>query len=196
VPEVAPIGGLVLAAGGGARFGSPKQLALLDGRPLLEHALIAMSAATRVRHTVVVLGFNADEILARVPLHGAEPVICRDWQKGQAVSLRTGVEALAATSDAIVITLGDQPAIDPRAIDRVVEARDGRSTAVRATYGGRPGHPVLFERRLFARFAQLRGDEGARQILSAAAVALIDCDGLGNDADIDTVEQLRVSAGG
>jgi len=195
-PEVARIGGLVLAAGGGQRFGSAKQLALLDGRPLLEHALIAMAGAALVQHAVVVLGFQADEILTRVALHGAEPAICREWQKGQAASLHTGLKALAATSHAIVVTLGDQPAIDPRAIDRVVEARDGRSTALRAAYGGRPGHPVLIERQLFARFAQLRGDEGARQLLFAEAVALIDCDGLGNDVDIDTVEQLRISAGG
>jgi CTP:molybdopterin cytidylyltransferase MocA len=190
------IGGLVLAAGGGQRFGSPKQLALLDGRPLLEHALLAMAGAKRVRHAAVVLGFHADEILARVELHGAEPVICQDWEQGQAASLRAGLGALEGTSDAIVVTLGDQPGIDARAIDRVVDARDGRSAAVRAAYGGRPGHPVLIEHQLFAHVAGLRGDEGARQLLSAVAVALVDCDGLGYDADVDTVEQLRITAGG
>jgi CTP:molybdopterin cytidylyltransferase MocA len=192
----ARVGGLVLAAGGGRRFGSPKQLALLDGRPLLEHALLAMATAKRVGHTVVVLGCHADEILARVELHGAEPVICAGWEEGQAASLRAGLQALAAASDAIVVTLGDQPAIDARAIDRVVNARDGVSAAVRAAYGGRPGHPVLIEHELFERVAGLEGDEGARRLLSGVAVALVDCDGLGDDGDVDTVEQLRVTAGG
>jgi nicotine blue oxidoreductase len=192
----ARIGGLVLAAGGGRRFGSPKQLALLDGRPLLEHALLAMAAAERVGHTVVVLGFHADEILARVERHGAEPVICPGWEEGQAASLRAGLQALAATSDAIVVTLGDQPGIDARAIDRLVDARDGGFAAVRAAYGGRPGHPVLIEHVLFERVARLEGDEGARRLLSGVAVALVDCDGLGDDGDVDTVEQLRITAGG
>ena len=44
----ARVAGLVLAAGSGRRFGSPKQLATLEGRPLLEHALLAMAAATGV----------------------------------------------------------------------------------------------------------------------------------------------------
>ncbi len=190
------IGGLVLAAGAGQRFGSAKQLALLHGCPLLEHALLAMAAAKRVQQTAVVLGFHADEILAGVDLHGAEPVICADWEEGQAASLRAGIEALGPSCDAIVITLGDQPAIDPRAIDRVVAARDAGSAAVRAAYAGRPGHPVLIERRLFERIAGLSGDEGARKLLSAVPVTLIDCDGLGDDTDIDTAEQLRISAGG
>jgi CTP:molybdopterin cytidylyltransferase MocA len=192
----AAVGGLVLAAGAGRRFGSAKQLAMLDGRPLLEHALLAVADAQRVEQTVVVLGFRAEEILARVERHGAEAVICPGWEEGQAASLRAGVDALAGTSDAIVVVLGDQPAIDARAIDRVVDARDGSSPAVRAVYGGRPGHPVLLERQLFARVAGLRGDEGARQLLSAVAVRLVDCDGLGDDADVDTAEQLRISAGG
>ncbi len=195
-PSGERIGGLVLAAGAARRFGSAKQLAPLHGRPLLEHALLAMAAATRVQHAAVVLGFDADQILAGVERHGADAVICASWEDGQAASLRAGIEALAPSCDAIVITLGDQPAIDPRAIDRVVEARGAGSDAVRATYAGRPGHPVLIERRLFDRVAALSGDEGARNLLSAAAVALIDCDGLGDDGDIDTAEQLRISAGG
>ena len=37
------IAGLVLAAGSASRFGTPKQLAPLDGRPLLEHAPLALA---------------------------------------------------------------------------------------------------------------------------------------------------------
>jgi CTP:molybdopterin cytidylyltransferase MocA len=194
ITPTAGIGGLILAAGAGLRFGSPKQLALLDGRPLLEHALLAMSGAQRIDRTVVVLGAHADEILADVERHGAVPVICAGWEEGQAASLRSGVAALADLVEAIVITLGDQPSIDPRAIDRVLAARDGASVAVRASYDGRPGHPVVLERDLFEAVARLRGDQGARSLLSGAAVALVPCDGLGSDQDIDTVEQLRISA--
>ena len=149
----ARVGGLVLAAGAGRRFGSPKQLAPLDGRPLLEHALAAMAEATRVERAVVVLGCGAEEILARLELHGARAVICADWEEGQAASLKAGVAALAGQVDAIVVTLGDQPAIDPRAIDRVASTRDEASVALRASYRGRPGHPVLLERALFEEVA-------------------------------------------
>jgi CTP:molybdopterin cytidylyltransferase MocA len=192
----AGVAGLVLAAGSGRRFGSPKQLATLEGRPLLEHALLAVAAATRIEEVVVVLGSHADEILSRVELHGARAVICAGWEEGQAASLRTGFAALEKHAEAIVVTLGDQPGIDPRAIDRVVSARNEATVALRASYRGRPGHPVLLERPLFGEVAKLRGDEGARRLLGGVAVALVACDGLGSDADIDTFEQLRLSAGG
>jgi len=192
----ARIAGLVLAAGESRRFGSPKQLATFEGRPLLEHALLAMAGARAIDAAVVVLGAHADAVLATVDLHGATPVVCADWAEGQAASLRAGVAALAPGVEAAVVTLGDQPAIDPRAIDRVVAARDGSSVAVRASYENRPGHPVLLERALFAHIARLRGDEGAKSLLAGEAVRIVDCDGLGSDLDVDNVEQLRLSGGG
>jgi CTP:molybdopterin cytidylyltransferase MocA len=185
------IDGLVLAAGAGTRFGGGKQLTRLDGRPLLEHALTAIAAASSLTRTVVVLGHDAQEILASVDLHGAEPLLCSDWREGQSASLRCGVAALAgAGAAAVVVTLGDQPFIDPRAIERVIAARSPSADAVRATYAGRPGHPVLLERSLFAAVAQLRGDTGARELLRHARVRDVACDGLGRPDDIDTPEQV------
>jgi len=192
-PTAGAIGGIVLAAGEGRRFGSAKQLAQLDGRPLLEHALEAMAAAPSLRARVVVLGARAEEVLAAVDLHGARAVICEDWREGQAASLRAGVAALAGEADAVVITLGDQPRIDPRAIERVAAARDPALAAVRATYAGRPGHPVLLENSLFAAAMALRGDEGARGLLAGADVGLVACDGLGSDLDVDRPGQLSAA---
>jgi len=186
------IAGLVLAAGAGTRFGGRKQLAELDGRPLLEHALAAMASAP-VKPIVVVLGAEADLVREGVDLHGAEPIVCDEWQEGQSASLRTGVEALErAGAEAVVVTLGDQPQIAARAIAAVVAARaPGQADAVRATYAGKPGHPVLLERALFDPVCELRGDVGAREVLRAARVTDVPCDGLGDPADVDTPGDLR-----
>jgi CTP:molybdopterin cytidylyltransferase MocA len=183
------IGGLVLAAGAGERFGGRKQLAPLDGRPLLEHVLVAMAAAPLDR-VVVVLGAHGDEIRERVPLHGAEPLACADWAEGMAASLRAGVAGLG-DCDAIVVVLGDQPRLAPQAVARVVAARGDGADAVRATYAGEPAHPVLIERSLFGRLRGLRGDEGARAILEDVAVREVPCDGLGRPDDVDTPDALR-----
>ena len=179
------IGGLVLAAGEGRRFGGTKQLASFRGRPLLEHALEAMAA---VSPRVVVLGHVADEIRARVDLHGASPVVCDDWASGQAASLRRGLQALGPV-DAVVVTLGDQPGITAEAIAAVVEAA-GDEDAVRATYDGTPGHPVLLRRPLLARAGELHGDSGFRDLLTDATVREIEIGGLADPADIDTREEL------
>jgi molybdenum cofactor cytidylyltransferase len=178
------VGGLVLAAGGSKRFGAPKQLAELDGRPLLEHVLIAMSKAPLDR-VVVVLGSHADEVRAGVPLHGAEPVVCDGWEEGLGASLRAGAEALERC-DAIVVALGDQPRLSSEAVARVVSQRGNDEQAVRATYQGVPGHPVLLEREVLKRVRKLRGDSGARDLLYGVPLREVACDGLGSPADVDT----------
>ena len=181
------IGGLVLAAGGASRFGSAKQLADLHGHPLLEHSLRTMSLAP-VDRAVVVLGAEAEEVVRTVDLYGITPVVCERWEEGQSASLACGLAALAGC-DAVVVTLGDLPRLAPEAISRVVAARGG-TTAVRATYGGNPGHPVLLERDLLLRLRNVTGDRGARNLLRSVASLDVPCDDLGGGEDVDTPDQL------
>jgi molybdenum cofactor cytidylyltransferase len=189
------IGGIVLAAGAGTRFGGGKQLALLDGRPLLEHAVRGMTSAP-VGRVIVVLGAEAEHVLARVDLHGAEPVVCERWSEGQSASLACGLGEMA-DCEAVVVTLGDQPRVSPDAIRRVIAARGGGAVAVRATYGSGPGHPVLLERELFDRLRDVSGDHGARNLLMSVRTREIPCDDLGNGADVDTPAELdALRAGG
>lgn len=183
------IGGLVLAAGGSSRFGGrPKQLAKLDGLPLLEHVLVAMSSAPLDR-VAVVLGAHADEVRVGVPLHGAQAVVCDEWALGMGASLRAGVQALS-DCDAVAVALGDQPRLSADAIARVVSQRGADELAVRATYGGVPGHPVLLERTLLSRVGELSGEAGARALLHGIPIREVACDGLGSPDDIDTPEAL------
>jgi molybdenum cofactor cytidylyltransferase len=186
------IGGLVLAAGASERFGGPKQLAMLDGRPLLEHVLLAMEAAP-VDRVAVVVGSHADEVLDGVPLHGAEAVVCTEWEEGLSASLRAGVAALSGCS-AVAVALGDQPRLSADAVARVVSQRGADELAVRATYGGVPGHPVLLERTLLARVGELRGDAGARELLHGVPIREVACDGLGSPVDVDTAEEPSLAA--
>ena len=179
------IGGLVLAAGEGSRFGGIKQLAPLDGRPLLEHALAAVAALSP---RVVVLGHAAGEVLAGADLQGAEAVVCDGWREGQSASLRCGLEALGDV-DAVLVVLGDQPRITREAVDAVAAAAQG-AAAARATYGGRPGHPVLLGRELLARAGELRGDVGFRDLLADVDIREVEVGGLADPVDIDTREEL------
>jgi molybdenum cofactor cytidylyltransferase len=182
------IGGMVLAAGAATRFGGMKQLAMFEGRPLLEHSVRAMAAAP-VGRVIVVLGAAAEDVIAGVELHGAEPLVCARWDEGQSASLACGLAELA-DCEAVVVTLGDQPRMSPDAIRRVIAARGNRAAAVRATYGGEPGHPVLLERELFKRLRNVTGDHGARNLLLSVRTLDVPCDDLGGGADVDTAAQL------
>jgi CTP:molybdopterin cytidylyltransferase MocA len=181
------IGGLVLAAGAGTRFGASrgsKLLAPLEGRPLLEHAVAAPCAVGALERVVVVLGSRAEAIRAGADLGRAETVMCHDWQRGQAFSLRCGAAALAGC-ERVIVTLGDVPGITPEVIERFVAA----PPRARATYGGRPGHPVVLGPDELTALAALHGDAGARELLRGGP--LIECGAIARGADVDTPEDLE-----
>jgi len=174
------IGGIVLAAG--ARFDTSKQLVHLDGRPVLEHAICALTASP-VDRVVVVLGAGADDVMAGVDPHGADYFVCGRWDEGQSASLACGLAELK-DCEAAVITLGDQPRLSPLAVERVIAARAEGVDAIRATYGGGPGYPVLLEHRMFERMRDVTGDHGARNLLLSVPTREVPCDDLGGGEDV------------
>jgi molybdenum cofactor cytidylyltransferase len=189
------IAGVVLAAGGSSRFGSPKQLAELRGRTLLDCVVDSVRAVPAVDPIVVVLGAHAERIRATVDLEDVDVVVADRWQEGISASLRAGITA-AAEADAVLIVLGDQPLITPQVIAAVIDRVDGPRPAARATFGGSPGHPVLIKRSLFAELEHLRGDAGARELLETHGFATIECEHLASGYDVDTPADLNSIAGG
>jgi CTP:molybdopterin cytidylyltransferase MocA len=166
---------LILAAGAGRRFGGAKQLAELDGRPMLAH-VIGMAAPW---DPLVVLGAHADEI--KRGIHVGDHIVIADWAEGQSASLRAGVAAIGPT-DRLLVLLGDMPFVTRSACEAVLNA----GGCARATYNGVPGHPVVLDRALLARIPGLRGDHGARHLLAGCAGVEI----AGDPRDIDTREDL------
>jgi CTP:molybdopterin cytidylyltransferase MocA len=183
------VAGLVLAAGGGTRFGAaPKQLADFHGRPLLEWAVRAQCDVAELSRVTVVLGSSASEILRRMDFGRAEPVVCSEWEAGQAWSLRCGVELLADGDDElakVIVTLGDAPLVTPEVI-RIFVAQPPRA---RAVYGGRPGHPVVLGPEEIAALERLDGDQGARGLLRGGPE--VEVGHLCSGRDVDTPEDLE-----
>jgi CTP:molybdopterin cytidylyltransferase MocA len=160
---------VVLAAGASTRFGSPKQQVLLE--PVLE----------RVRRSSV------DEVIVVVGAHeldaSARAVRCPEWELGPGASLRCGLKALPAETEAAVVVLADGPDLAPEAIDRVVGAwRAGGGPIVAATYGGIRLHPLLLDREAWG----LVPDEGAKDL----DAVLVPCDDLGPPGDVDFTDEV------
>lgn len=179
------IAGLILAAGAGTRFGSEsKLLAPLDGRPLVEYAIRAQCDVDELERIVVVLGAHAQEVLDQVDFDRAQPVVCEQWSRGQAASLRCGLRALDA-SDKVIVTLGDAPLLTAAVISRFIDEPGG----TRALYDGRPGHPVVLETEQIRALDGLTGDRGARGILEGGRT--IECAQLCSGRDVDTPDDLE-----
>jgi len=184
--------GVILAAGGASRFGGAKQLAQVDGKPLIQHAVDAASAVPELDRVIVVLGCERRAVTEALAAGRAELVGCPAWREGMAASLRRGLDA-AGDADWTVVMLADQPFVTAGAIARVVRATIDRGrpyAAVRGVWRHTPGHPVALSRALGAEARLLRGDEGARSLLRASAVLEIDVSDLGDPVDVNTREDL------
>jgi CTP:molybdopterin cytidylyltransferase MocA len=164
------IAAVVLAAGAASRFGAPKQRFLLPG--VLERV-----RASSIDEIFVVAGAHSLEA------EGTRIVECPDWERGPGASLRCGLAALPPNTRAAVVCLADGPALEPRAIDRLIAAwRGGTGTLLAASYGGERGHPVLLAREVWGEVP----NEGAR----ALDPVLVPCDDLGSPGDVDHADDL------
>ena len=165
------IAAVVLAAGAASRFGEPKQRLLLP-------RVLARLADSSLEDVVVVAGAHELEP------SGARLIDCPDWERGPGASLRCGLAALSAETEAAVVCLADGPNLSPVAVDRVVAAwREGEEDVVAASYEGNRGHPVVLGRGTWASVP----DEGMR----ALPAVLVPCDDLGAPGDVDSPEDLR-----
>lgn len=183
--------GLLLAAGAGVRFGGPKALATdPDGTSWLVRSVDVLSDAGCAALTVV-LGAGADR--ARPLLAGrraVEVVVCPEWAEGMGASLRTGLAALEhapAQVTAALVHLVDLPDVGSAVAARVLDSGAGAADLARASYDGRPGHPVLLGRDHWSPVARTAaGDQGARAYLARHPHRLVECGDLAGGQDQDT----------
>ena len=155
---------LLLAAGEGRRFGGCKQLAELDGKPLIRHALDVLTPLFGDALHVVV-GAHRERVreVIDAPARIVEHV---HWQAGMGSSIARGISAIDDLDgyDGLLIALADQPRILASDYKRLVAAFDG-ARVVAAAYGDSLGVPAVFPPLAFARLLMLDGDRGARDLL-------------------------------
>ena len=162
---------IVLAAGQSSRFsdgGSHKLLARLGDATVVRHAVRA-ATESGVGDVHVVTGAEAAGVAAA--LDGLDVRLVHEpaYADGMAASLRCGVSALGSSVDAVLVGLGDQPALRPQAYQRVAAAwRDSGAAVVVPRYAGSdaPSHPALFDATVFGELLALRGDIGARAVIA------------------------------
>ena len=180
------IAAVVLAAGGGRRYGMPKALVEYEGSLLVERAVRTASAVCDP--VLVVLGAQAVDVWRTADLGGAMVLANKDWETGMASSLRTGLDGQRGWPgrvDAALLLLVDMPGMTPQALERMAEHAAPSALAV-ATYDGVRAHPVLIGREHWAGVAETAtGDEGARRYLGDHSATVIDCTGLADPADLD-----------
>jgi CTP:molybdopterin cytidylyltransferase MocA len=194
-PSACRIVGVLLAAGAGRRAGGPKALRVdADGTSWLLRS-IAVLRDGGCDAVIVVLGSQAArarDVLVKSRIV-EDPMItvveAPDWEHGMGSSLRSGLLAARSASwRAVLVHLVDLPDVTAEVVRRLIrQAPPGTASLARATYGGRPGHPVLIGRdHLESIMASLTGDSGAKGYLAHHGAHSVECGDLASGQDHDT----------
>ncbi|HET7350695.1 MAG TPA: nucleotidyltransferase family protein [Marmoricola sp.] len=173
--------GVLLAAGAGSRMGRPKALV----GDWLQRGVRALRDGGCER-VLVVLGAESDRARQRLVDLDVDVVVAEDWEQGMGASLRAGLAALPADAEAALVTLVDLPDVGAPVARRILSAEGDLR---RATYDGRPGHPVLLARVHWEGVAaSAEGDRGARDYLAGHEVTLVECGDLASGEDVDRLD--------
>lgn len=137
----------MLAAGAGRRFGGPKQLAEVAGRPLVAHVVTTLLDAGL--DVLVVVGPHADAVTTAVRTVAGRDragrvrtaVVTAD---GAGMGDSLAVAAMAAGPRPLVVALADQPGLVLDDVVAVVASLARGAAAVRIRHPDGPGHPVGF----------------------------------------------------
>ena len=195
------IAALILAAGRASRFGSLKQLAPINNKPMLQHCIdSANSALPGAVYTL--LGYQPE--LIKSTITGTKVIEHPQWARGIGSSIAVGVEYLSKDFDTILIMLGDQPMISGSYLQQLIDLfkeqqhqdqlrkkqpkkdqsqKDHAQNhhikkhqqPVCSAYQKNLGVPAIFGRQHFSQLQKLADDYGAKQFLmdlSPAPVAL------------------------
>lgn len=188
------IAALVLAAGRSTRFGDEnKLLALYEGKPMLAHAL-DLARQVVAGPVLVVTGHEAALVGAAAAGSGVQLVHNPAYAEGLAGSLKAGLAALPAETEAAFVLLGDMPRVKPETLRQLLQAMAEQPApeAFVPVHEGQWGNPVLIRRGLFAAMQGLSGDQGARKLLMTRRdhVAEVPVADAGVLADFDTKAAL------
>ncbi|MGB3808255.1 MAG: nucleotidyltransferase family protein [Erythrobacter sp.] len=174
-------GVILLAAGRASRFGSDKLAARLDGRAIIEWALLSAKPLDGARMAIVT---GPGGPPCAIPT-GWEIVVNQQPALGLSSSIIAGVRALS-TCERLVIALGDMPFVSATHLQQLAQME---GVAFTCQADGRKGCPAAFPRAMFPALLTLTGDRGAAA-LDCPGATILEPPNPAMLVDIDTPEDL------
>lgn len=189
------IGIIILAAGSSNRLGYPKQLVEFNGDPLLQH-IIDVAESLEFDTNILVLGAKAEEIENKIDRKNFEVVFNENWEEGMGTSIRKGInEALKPGNELeyIVILLADQPFVTKEKIQELTRVQmDTNKQATFSEYAGDVGVPAIFSREIFSDLKFLKGDQGAKKLISNKSFHYGTVKFEDGNFDVDTIADVEL----
>lgn len=172
-------------------MGRPKAgLTLEPGGPTFAGAVVDTLAGAQLDGLVIVAGAHPEAVRAALGGRAVAVVDNPRWPEGQLSSLLAGLTAVDGPDvEAVLVALVDCPLVRAATVTSLLDAwRLTRAPVVRPVYEGRHGHPVVFDRRVFADLRAAPLDRGAKAVLARHRASVVDLpvEDAGVLADIDT----------
>ncbi len=186
------VGIIILAAGSSSRLGTPKQNLVLNGKTLLQRT-VETALETAALEVVVVLGANAEVILSTIRNYPIQITKNEDWSDGMATGIHAGIKKLMLINPAlesIILMLRDQPFVDTAILNRLILAKSTKKIAACA-YNDTAGPPVLFDKFYIDELLSLKGQEGAKKLLTIHRDDVITVPFPLGSVDVDTIEDYK-----
>lgn len=186
-----PVAGIVLAAGQAQRFGQPKQLLNWRGEPFVR-AVAKTALESGLSPVIVVTGAYAEQVGLAVQDMPVQVALNKEWQSGQASSLRTGLSPLPPRCGGAIFLLADQPQVTPPILQALVEEHTSTLAPIIAPMVlDQRANPVLFDWDAFPDLMKLEGDKGGRGIFSRHRVSYMTWHDDAMLLDVDTPEHYQ-----
>lgn len=165
MPSEGPVAGILLAAGTSSRMGRNKMLFELNGESVLRGAA-RRALAGGLSPLLVVLGHEAEKSRAELDGLPCQIVINPDYEQGINSSVKAGISALPAGTQATVVMLADMPFVAPEMIRGLIDRyRESEAPLVISDYEGVNAPPMLYDRSLFAELLTMTGEGCGRQVV-------------------------------
>jgi molybdenum cofactor cytidylyltransferase len=157
----------LLAAGASRRLGQPKQLVPMNGESLLRRQCRTALGAD-VGPVAAILGCHVRECERSVADLLVTTHFNSAWEEGLASSIRLAVQiAESRESSGLLILHADQYRVTAEDLQTLVRTwTQSPQSACVASYGDTIGPPVIFPQQHFGDLLALRGDSGARPVLT------------------------------
>lgn len=193
--KIPKTGVIILAAGESSRLGQPKQLVKFKGKPLLQHSIdLGMSLDFTTK--ILVLGAKSKEIKKRINCRDFKAVVNENWQEGVGSSIGKGVSAAIKSEnklDHILILLSDQPFVTKEKIQELIKAHSAsKNQATFSEYSGTVGVPAIFSNHLFPALERLKGDQGAKKLISSLNLKFGTVAFINGNFDVDTAADVQL----
>ena len=189
------VGAVLLAAGEGRRMGGvAKPLIRLQGVPLINRHLVALSGAG-IDEVVVVTGHARRAVEDEVRSFVVTLAHNEAHADGQQGSVRVGLAALSGTFDAVIVMPADQPLIGAGDLTELIGAfkkRPAGHVVVPMVHGQR-GNPIVLDDVALARILASDTDLGCRHLIEREP-DLVHVHETANTrfvTDLDTLEDLQ-----